>query len=454
MKHRQYDGSASRRILRGMIVDQKVCSRISSQWTGNGLFSAEWANLVGNMVVSHFRKYGQPPNSQMVSIFEKWADTSVADDKTIELMERFLQSLSDEQGEVDSDVLLDNAKDHFGKVLIDRSIETAKALLEKGDVASAREGLLSTPKVNLGAGSYIEPASGIEIWMDAFSQDRERPLVRYRGALGKFIGDSFTRKTLYSFMAPDKIGKTTWMLDLAYRGLRNRRRVAFFDVGDSTENEILVRLGSRATGMPRYDSKLKIPFEWDKNGELQLKEVTLDALDPITSFQLFKKVTKSEDSFRLAHYPNSTVNVNDIDSILADWKREGWSPDLVFIDYADILAPPAGVRDKLDQIDETWKGLRRISQARDCCVITATQSDATAYKNDKSLLSKKNFSGRKTKLAHVNGMIGINVSHDEKSVGAARINWIVRRKGRYNERSYVKVAGSMDIACPVMISQR
>ena len=121
------------------------------------------------------------------------------------------------------------------------------------------------------------------------------------------------------------------------------------------------------------------------------------------------------------------------------------------IDYADILAPPEGVTDTLQQIDQTWRGMRRLSQERNCLVVTATQSNSAAYGNDKKLLSRKHFSGRKTKNAEVNGMIGINVSEDERKQQIARWNWVVRRKDR--RKGAVVVAGCFDIGNPVICSR-
>src|SRR5690606_1004633 len=97
-----------------------------------------------------------------------------------------------------------------------------------------------------------------------------------------------------------------------------------------------------------------------------------------------------------------------------------------------------------------------LSQARHCLLVTATQSDAGGYTtNEKTLLSPKNFSGSKTKMAHVNGMLGINVTADERTKQTARINWVVRRKlkGKTRLRRYVSVAGWYDVDNPVVRSR-
>ena len=135
-------------------------------------------------------------------------------------------------------------------------------------------------------------------------------------------------------------------------------------------------------------------------------------------------------------------------SILRDWAREDWVADVVVIDYADILAPPAGVRDTLDQIDLTWRQLRRMSQEMHALVLTATQASALAYGSKVKGLGKQHFSGRKTKLAHVNGMVGLISNPEDSKKGIIRVNWVVRRRGRFNENSLMPVAGCLDLAAP------
>ena len=65
---------------------------------------------------------------------------------------------------------------------------------------------------------------------------------------------------------------------------------------------------------------------------------------------------------------------------------------------------------------------------------------------------KKHFGGRKTKMAHVNGMVGIQVTPAEKEKGICRLNWIVRRGARYSEIAPCWAAGNLALACPTMVS--
>lgn len=453
MKTRRFEGTEQRLTLIGMILDQIVCTRIANQWTPEGLFDSQWANLIGGWCVTHLRKFSRPPGDKIQRIYEIWANDTRADPKTVEAVESFLLSLSDQSDHSDepSDYILDVAGTYFNRVRLEKKMEKAQTYLQNGQLSEAEQHL-ALGRVNLGAGSFIEPARDVDLWLRIRDKARTQPLVRYRGDLGRFIGDSLARNTLYSFLAPDKTGKTTWLMDLAYRAVRQRNRVVFFDVGDSTEEDAMERLAIRSSMKPMNSETLSLPTSWGDNGPL-FTNFDLEEVHVVQAYHDFKKICRREDDLRIECHSNSSVSIDDIDGILIDFEKSGWRPDVVIIDYADILADPRGYPDKLQAIDATWQKMRRMSQERHVLLVTATQSNSGAYTIGEGLLGKKNFSGRKTKNAHVNGMLGINVTPTEKDLGMARLNWIDRRKGKSNELDFCRVAGSYALGNPVILSK-
>ena len=166
---------------------------------------------------------------------------------------------------------------------------------------------------------------------------------------------------------------------------------------------------------------------------------------------IIKRKIKSKDTYlKLSCHPNSTLSVKSIIGILEDWAKEGWTPDVIVIDYADILNMDYSFLEGRDRINETWKQLRALSQKYHCLVVTATQADAASYTKD--IVNMSNFSEDKRKLSHVTGVVGINATTKEKDLGIMRLNWVVLREGFYNTKRCVHVAGCLDIANPAIKS--
>ena len=217
MRAIKYDSSDLRQVLIGMITDRTVCARIASQWGDGGLFDVQYANLIADWCVSHLMKYGEPPNKRIQHKFEHWAEHTNTPQATIELVAKFLGSLSDEheQEEKASDYLLDVAGRYLNKVKLRRMIEDVQSDLDRGRVEDAYQTVVGISRVELGVGSVVKPAEDFDVWRQAFDVNRRKELIGYPGDLGKEINPILTRDSLLAIMASDKTGKSWWLLDLA-----------------------------------------------------------------------------------------------------------------------------------------------------------------------------------------------------------------------------------------------
>jgi hypothetical protein len=307
--------------------------------------------------------------------------------------------------------------------------------------------------VELGVGSLLDLGEDVILWENAFDSDKTRPLVTYPGILGKFLGNEFARDSFVVFEASSKKGKSWWLHDLGFRETKQRNRVLYFEAGDLSESQVLRRLGRRVLGRPRpgRSGNYKVPTTFSDKGEPPVyEERYFEEVTPFECRAAWNKIQRGEKNFKLSCHPNSSLSVSLIDSIIKDKVREEWIPDVVIIDYADILAAPQGISDDRNKINENWKYMRRISQEYHCLVVTATQADADSY--DRKLLKRKNFSDDRRKHDHVTAMIGINSTDEEKSMGITRLNFLDRRDSEYTEGGQVWVVGNLDLGRPVIIS--
>ena len=456
MKVESRSGLDIHRVLGGMVTDPIVCGRIAKQWRDDGLFESPWANTVGTWCVKHLQKYGSPPNGQLRTIFDHWASKPNRDEATVDMVERFLAYCSEQfsqEGPYNSDYLTDVAGRYFNRVRMKQTLRQAEEELDDGNLDKAHEILAGMRKVELGEGSLAKTHEDYDMWEASMNTERQRSLIDYPGRMDVALGSRLQPGCLVAFMGPDKCGKSFFLLDAAYRAADNRHRVAYIEAGDMTREDVIVRLGQRAAGRPWRQKRWRVPTGWAEDGKAVFEERSQDeALTGAEAFHAFRRRVRGRDLFRLTCHPNSTLSVAGIESMLTDWAVEGWVPEVVVIDYADILAPPEGVRETLDQVDTTWRHLRRLSQRMHCLVLTATQSNAAAYKVGGRMLGRQHFSGRKTKLAHVSGMIGINVGPGDKEQQTCRLNWVVLREGVFYGDKSIRVAGCLAISNPAMVA--
>lgn len=152
----------------------------------------------------------------------------------------------------------------------------------------------------------------------------------------------------------------------------------------------------------------------------------------------------------LSTHANGSLSVGQMKSLLSTWeKQSGFVPDVIIVDYADLLVSDTK-QDFRHQQNDIWKALRSLSQEKDCLVVTATQADADSYTRD--LLSLKNFSEDKRKYAHVTAMYGLNQDPmgREKKIGIMRINEIVIREGDFSNNNVCYVLQNLKRGMPFL----
>jgi len=458
MKVDTHDATEEKRILTALIVDSMVLGQVSARWKQEGLFRIRWANLVGKWCVNYFRRYNKAPKGDIEGLFQSWADKAT-DDTTVELVDQFLGELSDdweaEEEDTNSDYVIDFAGEHFNAVQLENMANIVKGHVDRGDVTKALAVAAKWNHLEMGVGAGIDVLHDRAAVEEAFAI-KAKPLITYPGDLGKFFGDQLGRDEFVALTGKASVGKTWWLIDIAWQAIRQHNRVAFFEVGDMSQHQIMRRFMCRSSGAPLTGPyNIEVPTHisrGEENGTADVETKIVKFEGPLNWHEAWKscvvKTRRHKKSLmKLSTHPNSSINVEGIGNVLDIWERAGWVPDVVVIDYADILAIPTGYTPgDRDAINETWKQLRNLSQSRHILVVTATQADANSY--DAHTIRRGNFSDDRRKNDHVTAMLGINATEEESDRGIFRLNWTKRREEAFSESRCVTVAGCLQLGRP------
>jgi replicative DNA helicase len=156
-----------------------------------------------------------------------------------------------------------------------------------------------------------------------------------------------------------------------------------------------------------------------------------------------------KDMFRVLSYPIGTANLGDIKNDLEVLEySEDFIPDVVIVDYADILKPENTSLVGREAINETWKGLKSLAQDRHCLVVTATQANRESI--GKKNVRQTHVSEDIRKLAHVDIFGVLNQTAKEKRKGVIRIGIIARRHGESDEGVQALAIQSLQIGQPFL----
>lgn len=473
MRRKTVKTDRARIVLTGMILSTEALRRVSMMYRP-GMFRVDFADLVAEWCLDYFQQYGKAPGKDIEGVYHrKMLRMSEEQQGNVEaLLSRLSAEWERDGSHFNASFAVDTAVELFKENHLRAVVEDLNQRLETGDVPGAETALAGFSTVQAPHTDAINPYTDEEAIRRAFDAVQE-PLFTFPGDFGKMVNRQLVRGGFLAWMGREKIGKT-WYLDLmAHQAAKCRCNVAFFQVGDMTEEDMIVRKHTSLSGIPSdpdlLGETLRVPREIvetddpDADGNCGVtgydvvydeEKVTtlLDAAAAIQHGKVFAHRLRGRD-FKLFTFPNDTVNVRFIrDRLDVLAATELWIPDVIVIDYADILSPePDSAKEFRHQQNKTWKALRALAQERHCLVITATQADAASY--DPSVnLSMRNFSEDKRKLSHVTAMAGLNQTEGEKECGLLRVNWIVLRKGRFASSRFCYLLQCLEKGRPLIKS--
>jgi hypothetical protein len=460
MKVQDFTVSEEHWILAGAALHPGVLDRLVTHLGEESRpFRAPWSNRCWRWCREHWAKYHQPPKEALWTYFQEWAEKN-ADPDQVELMEQFLNLIKEQSPEeLNEDFIVDKAGQYFKRLRLERLHEELGQMVQNGMLAEAEDKVINFQRADLTADTWLNPFDK-ELVCRALRSEQEEDIVHFPGALGEFFHQQLRRTSFVAFAGPDKRGKSFWLMEMVYRALKSRRRVLYYVLGDMSELEVEERLIARIARRPISPGHIRWPKEIRTVGkertvmaedrEFKERLSAKEACEALAQFQ--ESIGAKELRLRLKRQGGYIVSASAIESDVREFIRRGWVPDVIVVDYADLLKPEPETnrQDARHQVNRTWIILRRIALDLHCLVVTATQTDAPAY--SAHLIGPSNFSEDKRKNAHVTGMIGINQTEAEKWMGLYRLNWVVARRGRHSTSRVVYTASELAVSCPCVIS--
>jgi len=513
MKIEFEEGSTiEQRLLLGMIISDRFLRDVLQLYTNPKLLSNDQVRVVAGWCKEYYEKYKKAPKKHIQDIYHSKKDKPGFDPDLMELIGDMLEVLSEDflqSDKFNEDYLLDQAESYFN----DRNLERLTAEIEKhreaGRLDQAQALLREHKRIERGLKAGINPLKDRDFFFKVFS-DTYSPLFTFPGDLGMMLNRHHARDCFVVYLGREKIGKSWWLMELMVRAIKNRNNVWYCEAGDMSESQWGRRFASYLARKPIYeddcgtilvpvldcyynqtgecDRKQRTSFvsviDYDEEGrpvKVNYKDVDPEEYQPCTYCRrehpsLYRgaswwrektvsaTVTDAEadriaqrllsthkgKEFKFTSHPSDTLNVDFMRNQLTVWEEsEGFVPDVIIVDYVDILAPePGSSKEVRHQINTTWKSLRRLSQEKHNLVITATQANQDAY--HKELIDMRNQSEDKRKNAHPTAVFSFNQTDEEYNNSEMRIAPVVIREGKIRKGRQVKVLQSLTIGRPFL----
>lgn len=422
-----------RLIIIGLITSTEFLKKIRPVWDPM-LMESSTARMLSGWVITYYDKYKQAPNRDIEIIFFKKVKEGLDKEIAEEIEEDILPDLSEEHTDkkINIDTLYDDTIIHLNTqkyLLLSEQIEnilenTPGSFEERIEKAEELRKEFKPITIEIDDSIDLSKKESLPRIEKAF-KDIANPIVKWPKQLGQFWNHQFVAGSFISFLAPEKRGKTFWLLEIAMRTAKQGKNVAFFQAGDMNEAEQLKRIAvylCKRSNLEKYCTEHYEPVRdcilnqmdectkkerecdfgifMDKNKK-EIKNVEMSELieafqdypdykacynckqynltkngvpwlilnskvDPIEVQDATEAIKefffKHKRRFKLSTHANGTLSVDKMISILDRWEEEdGFVADEICADYADIMLPSIKTEFRHQQ-NQIWKDLRRLSQ--------------------------------------------------------------------------------------------
>lgn len=445
------DANSEKNIVTGLITSDQFITEVHGMLQPH-FFRTTYTQLISMWCIDYFKKYKRAPGQEIQELFSVYARSKNADEDQIELIEKYLSGLSksyEEQTKFNLKYALDNAELYLRTRKIEIHRENINSLLVKNKIIEAEKEIAKFKQITRPS------TTGIDILKDnvnKYLNEEEDVLFRFPGALGNLVGD-FCREDFVSLAAPMKRGKTFWLIFMAMIGLFAGLKVVYYDF-ESGRSKMLRRFYQAMTGEPKKKQVVHFPF-FDEDNYIESKKLKKKGL---TAGMINKKRKQvqgmvSEGRIQMINKPQYSMCVSDIRTDLDNLEYyHGFVPDVILVDYADILAPEkySERREERHRINETWGSLRGLAQEKHCLVVTVSQTNKATFKKD---IEQDDLAEDIRKMAHVTHMISLNQTNEDKKRGFMRVGTLALRDDEFFVDNEVIVLQCLPIGKPYLDSR-
>ncbi|MCK9281510.1 MAG: hypothetical protein M0P71_12870 [Melioribacteraceae bacterium] len=426
-KNSLIDVDVEKEIITGLITDPRYTIEILPIFKKE-LLQIPFAKTVSKWCFDYYQKYKKAPGSDIQGMYDTYCNDNKADPAQIELIGKFLSGLSTRYEKANNvKYKVDKAELYFQAREVEILKDSLSVLLVNNKIKDAHKAIAEFKRTERAQ------TIGIDIVRDnilniLFAEDDN--LFDFPGDLGKMFG-TICRQDYILIAAPMKRGKSFWLAEFGLRGLMRGLNIIYYSL-EMSEKKMLNRIYQYFLGESRIEKTIEhFPF-FTKENEIDYKELFKKGLSAGAIQKKRKQIEGmlSGNSFRLCCYPTGSINVKDIKTHLSNLEHYNkFIPDIIIVDYADIMSPESGDKEHRQKLNATQEALRGLAQEKNCVVISATQTDRSTFKKN---IEEDTIAEDIRKLAHATHVMALNQSREDKKNSIMRVSMLVARDDEFH----------------------
>ena len=143
--------------------------------------------------------------------------------------------------------------------------------------------------------------------------------------------------------------------------------------------------------------------------------------------KVYESCIDVEGELIIKEYPTKSASIGTLRSHLEKLKKSNRKIDMILVDYADLLKSVSKYREKREELESIYEGLRAISQEYECPVWTASQTNRSGLNAE--VITMESISEAFNKCFVADFIFSVSRTIEDKKVNGGRIFIAKNRNG-------------------------
>ena len=390
-----YGTGFQNKVLAILIKDRTYLSQIHDIIDPK-YFSSESAQWITATILKYFSQYKCPPTLEALKVYLDEVDIDLLKTTIIETLKEVVRYTDSTDLDFTKDRTLEFCKNQKIKAAILQSVQ----LLQVGKYDDIKVAIDDAMKAgtdrNVGH-EYLDDISA------RFVENKRNTIATPWDVLNDIMDGGLGSGEMGVFVAPAGIGKSMALVNIAADAVKSGLNVIYYSL-ELSETYVGARFDSHYTGIPSQDLKYH-------------QEEVVAELEKIKGRLIIK------------YYPTKCATVTMLAAHIDRCIMQGFNPDLVIVDYADLLKGVGSrhaVRNDI-MLGNIYEDLRGMAGTYQIPVYTASQANRSALEDD--IIEADKIAESYSKVMVADFVVSLSRKMTDKISGTGRWHVIKNRFG-------------------------
>jgi len=327
-----------------MLEDRPFFDQITEVLDVN-FFESKYVQVFAQTLIDYRNKYNTHPNAEMMITLLR-TELNNHDTATATAVREFYARIHSSDGVEEAEYIKDKAIDFCRKQVLKGAMIKSAGLLRTSSFEQIEK--LIKDALVLGTDNNFGHDFRKDL-LKRFELVSRNPVSTGWSQMDEICKGGLGKSELGVVIAPTGAGKSMVLVHLASKALLEGKTVVYYTL-ELKDTVVGQRFDCCITNVPLQDHKSR------------QKEIV-------------NKIKDLQGTLIIKEYPTKSASVQTLKNHIEKLRKRGIEPDMVLVDYADLLRPSRTTGEKRHELEETYEGLRGLAQTYEFPIWTASQTN-------------------------------------------------------------------------------